>query len=139
MIERRITAAVAVASVVLVAMLLLVAGASARQAAPANVDWLHWGNTPDQSRYSPLDQITTSNAGQLGRLFIVDLNKIIPGIKKGQQSYPLEANGVLYFTSANDQVFAVNATAGDLLWRYAPNNLAVFQNFGIVANRGVAY
>src|SRR5437762_38259 len=83
--------------------------------------------------------VRASNADQLGRQFIVDLNKIVPGIKKGQQSYPIIADGKLFFTSANDQVFAVNAGTGDLLWRYAPNNLAVFQNFGIVANRGVGY
>src|SRR5439155_1746715 len=120
-------------------VLFAAVGASARHSAGGDVNWLHWGNTPDQNRYSPADQITPSNVGQLGRSFIVDLNKIIPGIKKGQQSYPLEVNGTLYFTSANDQVFAVNATTGDLFWKYAPNNLAVFTNFGIVANRGVAY
>ena len=26
-----------------------------------------------------------------------------------------------------------------MLWRYAPDNVATFKNFGIVANRGVAY
>ena len=63
----------------------------------------------------------------------------MPGIKKGQQSYPIVVNGVAYITSGDDQVFAINATAGDLLWHYAPDNLAEFKNFGIVANRGVAY
>jgi PQQ-dependent dehydrogenase (methanol/ethanol family) len=120
-------------------VLFAAVGASAHRAAPGDFNWLHWGNTPDQNRYSPAAEITPSNVGQLGRTFIVDLNKLLPGIKKGQQSYPLEVNGTLYFTSANDQVFAVNATTGDLFWKYAPNNLAVFQNFGIVANRGVAY
>src|SRR5712691_1274750 len=112
-----------VLGVVAACVLFAAAGASARHAAPGNVDWLHWGNTPDQNRYSPVDQITAANVGQLGRLFIVDLNKIIPGIKKGQQSYPIVANGTLYFTSGDDQVFAVNAATGDLLWKYAPNNL----------------
>jgi alcohol dehydrogenase (cytochrome c) len=127
----------AVLAVVLV-VLSLVAGASARQA-DTYVNWLHWGNTPDENRYSPLTQITPANVGQLGRLFITDLNKLVPGIKKGQQSYPIVVNGVAYITSGDDQVFAINATAGDVLWKYAPNNLAVFKNFGIVANRGVAY
>jgi alcohol dehydrogenase (cytochrome c) len=122
-----------------VGVLLAVGGASARQAAAGDVNWLHWGNTPDQNRYSPLDQITPSNVDQLGRLFISDLNKFVPGIKKGQQSYPIVVNGVAYITSGDGQVFAINATAGDMIWKYAPNNLAVFKNFGIVANRGVAY
>ena len=63
----------------------------------------------------------------------------MPGIKKGQQSYPIVVNGTIYVTSGDDQVFAVNGTTGDLLWHYAPDNVATFKNYGIVANRGVAY
>ncbi len=137
MSHRRIAASVAVCSVV-VGVLVFAAGASARHT-DTNVNWVHWGNTADENRYSPLTQITPSNVNQLGRLFISDLNKFVPGIKKGQQSYPIVVNGVAYITSGDDQVFAINATAGDMLWRYVPDNVAVFKNFGIVANRGVAY
>jgi alcohol dehydrogenase (cytochrome c) len=122
-----------------VGLALAGAGASARVGAVGDADWTGWGNTPDQNRYSPLAQITTSNVDQLGRVFTSDLNRFVPGIKKGQQSYPLAIGGTLYVTSADDQVFAVNGATGDLLWRYAPDNLAVFKNFGIVANRGLAY
>ncbi len=87
----------------------------------------------------PLTQITPSNVGNLGRAFTVDLNKFVPGIKKGQQTYPIVVNGMMYITSGDDQVFAVNAGTGDLIWHYAPDNIATFKNFGIVANRGVAY
>ena len=66
----------------------------------------------------------------MGRTFTFDLNKIVPGIKKGQQSYPIVVNGVIYFTSADDQVFAVNGTTGDMLWHYAPDNVATFKNTG---------
>jgi outer membrane protein assembly factor BamB len=45
----------------------------------------------------------------------------------------------MYITSGDDQVFAVNAATGDVLWQYAPYNLATFKTYGIVANRGVAY
>src|SRR5258708_695365 len=137
MFQRWITRSIA-ALATLVALLVIVAGGSAR-GADTYVNWLHWGNTADENRYSPLTQITTANVGQLGRLFITDLNKLVPGIKKGQQDYPIVVNGVAYITSGDDQVFAINATAGDMLWHYAPNNLAEFKNFGIVANRGVAY
>jgi glucose dehydrogenase len=128
-----------IAALVVVGLALAGAGASARVGAVGDADWTGWGNTPDQNRYSPLAQITTSNVDQLGRVFTSDLNRFVPGIKKGQQSYPLAIGGTLYVTSADDQVFAVNGATGDLLWRYAPDNLAVFKNFGIVANRGLAY
>ncbi len=126
-------------AVVLLAVLSLVSGASARRSdTPAFVNWASWGNTLDQNRYSPLNLITSSNVSQLGRAFTVDLNKFVPGIKKGQQTYPIVDNGVMYVTSGDDQVFAVDATSGKELWQYTPDNNATFKNFGIVANRGVA-
>src|SRR3954471_16894690 len=139
MLSRRV--ALARATVLLAALSLVVlAGASAQRTAdapPAN--WLLFGNTPNQNRYSPLTQISPDNVGQLGRVFTFDVNRVIPGIKKGQQSYPVVVNGTIYFTSADDQVFAVNGTNGNLLWKWAPDNVATFKNYGIVANRGLAY
>src|SRR4051794_20235677 len=139
MLSRRV--ALARATVLLAALSLVVlSGASAHRsadAAPAN--WLLFGNTPNQNRYSPLTQISPDNAGQLGRVFTFDLNKVVPGIKKGQQSFPVVVNGTVYMTSADDQVFAVNGTTGNLVWKWAPDNVATFKNYGIVANRGLAY
>jgi PQQ-dependent dehydrogenase (methanol/ethanol family) len=122
-----------------VAILLTSSGAAGRALDSGDVNWLSFGNTVDQNRYSPLTQIGASNIDQLGRAFTIDLNKLVPGIKKGQQTYPVVVNGVMYITSGDDQVFAVDATNGTLLWHYAPNNVATFKNFGIVANRGVAF
>ena len=59
-----------------------------------------------------LTQITPGNISQLGRAFTFDLNKAVPGIKKGQQSYPIVVNGTIYVTSGDDQVFAVNGVTG---------------------------
>ena len=128
-----------VAIAAIASVLLTAGGAAAHRADTSSVDWLSFGNTVDQNRFSSLTQIQPGNLGQLGRAFTVDLNKFIPGIKKGQQNYPIVVNGVMYVTTGDDQVFAVNATNGTLLWHYAPNNVATFKNFGIVANRGVAY
>jgi PQQ-dependent dehydrogenase (methanol/ethanol family) len=125
----------AVAAVALVS----VAGASAGPRASDTVDWPSFGNTVDQNRHSSLTQITPANVDQLGRAFTFDLNKAVPGIKKGQQSYPVVVDGKMYVTTGDDQVFAVNAVTGELLWRYVPDNVATFRNFGIMANRGVAY
>src|SRR5918912_430776 len=134
------TAVVRTAVVVLLLLVLAVGGASAKRGASnPSPNWLSFGNTLDQNRHSPLTQITPGNLDQLGRAFTFDLNKAVPGIKKGEQSYPIVVNGTMFVTSGDDQVFAINAATGDLLWHYAPNNVATFKNFGIVANRGVAY
>ncbi len=112
---------------------------SAATTAGASVNWVDFGNTPNENRYSPLTQITPGNVSQLGRAFTFDLNKAVPGIKKGQQSYPIVVNGTIYVTSGDDQVFAVNGVTGTMIWHYAPDNVGTFKNYGIVVNRGVSY
>jgi alcohol dehydrogenase (cytochrome c) len=116
----------------------LLTSASASLGAAGDVGWRGFGNTPDENRHSPLTQITKSNVDELGRVFTVDFRRIDPSIRRGQQSYPVEANGILYVTTNNDNVFALDATSGNVKWRWRPDNEAVFANFGIVANRGVA-
>ena len=125
-------------SAVLVVLAVMLSSAAASLGAEGDVGWRGFGNTPDENRYSPLTQITKSNVDGLGRLFTVDFRRIDPSIRRGQQSFPVEANGTLYVTTNNDNVFALDATTGDVKWRWRPDNEAVFTNFGIVANRGVA-
>ncbi len=140
----RMTLARATGLVALAALVTL-GGASAHRTAATtrtaatSVNWLDFGNTPNQNRYSPLTQVTPDNVGQLGRVFTFDLNRIVPGIKKGQQSYPIVVDGTIFVTSGDDQVFAVNGTTGALIWHYAPDNVGTFKNYGIVVNRGVTY
>jgi alcohol dehydrogenase (cytochrome c) len=112
--------------------------AGASTSANANVGWGGFGNTPDQNRYSPLTQINAGNVSSLGRLFTVDFTTLDPTVRHGEQSYPVEANGTLYMTTNNDNVWALDATTGQLKWHWSPNDVAVFSDFGQVANRGVA-
>jgi PQQ-dependent dehydrogenase (methanol/ethanol family) len=102
-------------------------------------EWLGFGRTPDENRHSPLTQITPANVSRLQRDYTVDFRAIDSTIKNGEQSYPLEIGGVLYLTTNDDNVWAVKATTGKVLWRFQPPNIALFKNFGIVANRGLAY
>ena len=63
----------------------------------------------------------------------------IPTIKIGEQSYPVAVDGQLYVTSNDDNVFRIDGATGKIVWQYKPGDTGVFKNFGIVANRGVAY
>jgi alcohol dehydrogenase (cytochrome c) len=137
MTRRALLRAVGASGVVLAAGALL-ASAAARTDAEPNVGWNGFGNTPDELRHSPLKSITTKNVSQLGRVYTVDFHAIDPGTRRGEQSYPVESNGVLYVTTNDDNVWAIDAVTGKVKWRWTPNNVAVFKNFGIVANRGVA-
>ncbi len=136
--SRRAARPALAAVVVAVAAGMLLASAAARNGASGDVGWRGFGNTPDQLRHSPLTQLTPGNVSQLGRLYTVDFRQIDASVRRGEQSYPVEANGTLYVTTNDDNVWAVDALTGKVKWRYTPDNVAVFRNFGIVANRGVA-
>jgi PQQ-dependent dehydrogenase (methanol/ethanol family) len=90
-------------------------------------------------RHTALTQIDKDNVDRLGRLYTVDFRQIDPSIRRGTQSYPLAIGGRLYVTTNDDNVFALNAVTGAVIWRWKPDNVAIFRNFGIAASRGVAY
>jgi alcohol dehydrogenase (cytochrome c) len=108
-------------------------------AATAAGDWTSFGRTSDNDRDTPLTEVGPQNVSRLQRAYLVDFAKLDPDIKKGQQSYPLAIGGKLYVTTNDDNVFALDGATGKVLWQYKPSNSALFKNFGIVANRGVAY
>src|SRR6185312_12259739 len=74
-------------------------------AAGANVDWPRFGNTTDNTRYSSLTQINTSNVSQLGLAWSQS-----EGAKFSTfETDPVVVNGVMYYTTNSDQVRAVDA------------------------------
>ena len=135
--KRTLSNAFALAFTVAAACTLLTS-AAARSTAAGDVGWLGFGNTANENRHTSLTQVTADNVSQLGRLATVDFRQLDPKIRRGEQSFPVESNGTLYVTTNDDNVFALNATTGAVKWTWSPDNVAVFRNFGIVANRGVA-
>ena len=115
-------------------------GAALASATPfGRGDWGTYGGTFDQNRHSPLTQIGRQNLNELGRVFTVDFRRIDNTIPKGQQSFPIVVDGVVYVTTSNDHVFAVDGASGRVLWHWKPSDTGLFQNYGVTANRGVAY
>jgi PQQ-dependent dehydrogenase (methanol/ethanol family) len=102
-------------------------------------DWGMYGLTYDQTRHSPLTQVTKDNVNKLGRVFELDFRQLDRTIPNGQQSFPLAINGVLYVTTSADHVFAIDGRDGKVLWHYKPTDIGIFKNFGATPNRGVAY
>jgi alcohol dehydrogenase (cytochrome c) len=137
-VTRKVAIAAALVVAVLTAVTGSIASSSHSSAIPAG-DWLSFGRTPDNNRLSPLNEITPSNVDQLQRVYSLDFQKLDPDVRRGQQSYPLAIGGKLYVTTNDDNVFALDGATGKVLWQYKPPNSALFKNFGIVANRGLAY
>ena len=75
----------------------------------------------------------------MGRVFTVDLRRVDPDVRRGQQSYPLAIDGTIYVTTNNNFVFALDGDTGKVKWEYRPRNSGLFVNFGVAANRGLAY
>jgi len=100
---------------------------------PAN--WMTYGRTYSEQRFSPLSKITADNVEQLGLAWFADLET-----NRGQEATPLVIDGVMYISTAWSMVKAFDAKTGALLWSYDP---AVPRELGVrgccdVVNRGVA-
>lgn len=98
-------------------------------------NWMSYGRTYSEQRFSPLKQINDQNVGQLGLAWYVDLDT-----RRGQEATPIVVDGVMYFTTAWSKVVAVRAATGEKLWSYDPKvppEWAVNACCDVV-NRGVA-
>ncbi len=104
---------------------------------PLPGDWLTYGRTQSETRYSPLKQIDTTNIGRLGLAWTYTL-----GAGGGnQEGTPLVWNNTLYGITSWSVVYALDARTGKQLWRWDPevNQTAARPRMccGIV-NRGLA-
>jgi len=100
-------------------------------------EWLSYGFTPQETRYTPLSQINASNVSRLGLAWSYEVG---PG-GGGQEATPLVHNGVIFSTTQWSVVFAVDARTGKEKWRWDPevNQTAVRPRIccGVV-QRGIA-
>jgi quinohemoprotein ethanol dehydrogenase len=99
-------------------------------------NWLAFGRTSSEKRFSPLTQIDASNVAGLRPDWYVDL----PG-DRGLGSTPLVVDGVMYFIGSMNIVRAVDAASGALLWIYDPRvrDYAERLRAGWDLSRGIAY
>ena len=105
---------------------------SERLLKPEPENWLMYRGTYDGWGYSPLDTITPQNVKKL-----VPVWTFSTGVEEGHQSPPIVNDGIMFITTPQNQVLALDAKKGDLIWRYRrelPEDL--FQLHP--TNRGVA-
>jgi quinohemoprotein ethanol dehydrogenase len=106
-----------------------------KSAASDTANWMSYGRTYDEQRFSPLTQVNSGNAGALSLAWYADFDT-----DRGQEATPLVIDGVLYVSTAWSMVKAYDAQTGKLLWSYDPQ---VPREWGVnaccdVVNRGVA-
>ena len=99
---------------------------------PPPEDWLMYRRTYNGWGFSPLDQITTENVSDLRPLW-----SFATGLLDGHESPPIVNDGAMFITTPQNNVLALNATTGDMRWRYVrvlPEELRQIHP----TNRGVA-
>ena len=80
-----------------------------------NGNWLSYGRTHSEQRFSPLTDITKENVGALQP----DWYFPIPN-SRSLVSTPLVVDGVIYFVASLNIVRALDATSGEELWSFNP-------------------
>jgi alcohol dehydrogenase (cytochrome c) len=83
---------------------------------PSANDWLMFSRTYDAQRFSPLNQITTQNVGQLKEAF----KKELPA--GPHESIPIVYRGVMYMLLPGNSVQALDATTGKVIWEHKRPN-----------------
>src|SRR5215831_11885152 len=131
-------------SVILSAVVLICAQSAWSQSGTdvSKGDWPDYKGNMAAQAYAPLDQINASNAKSLKVAWRFGTANFGPTPEFNNPSTPLEVNGVLYITlGATRNVAALDATTGELLWMWRPQEPAErFDNAPRKgAGRGVAY
>jgi len=109
--------------------------AELRSADKDTSNWLMYGRTYDDHRFSPLDQINEQSIGKLGLAWSHEL-----GTTRGLEATPLVKDGIIYTTGNWSVVYAIDAKTGTIRWTYdpkVPRARAYFICCDVV-NRGVA-
>ena len=97
---------------------------------PDPEDWLMIHRTYDFQAYSPLDQITRDNVGQLQLAWIRAMDA------GPQEIRPLVYDGVMYIAHpGSDHLQALDATSGDLIWDYRRDWPADLREYAALGNR----
>src|SRR5260370_37836324 len=97
-------------------------------------DWRVYGGSPENIRYSKLDQINRDNVTRLQVAWTYDTGDAFPGSE--MQCNPIVIDGVLYATTPKLRVIALDASTGKLLWSFDTNEGKKL--VGKSRNRGLA-
>ena len=102
----------------------------------AQTDWPNVGNDKGAMRYSTLRQINRRNVKDLKVAWTAHTGGLSHLITSSAiQCTPIVVDGVMYLTSPDTQVLALNAATGRELWRFDPKRRLERHLY----NRGVAY
>ena len=99
-------------------------------------NWLTYHGSYNSWHYSGLKDINTGNVKNLREAWSHVASRSVRGL----QSYPLVADGVLYYSGSYNQVWAIDGATGNVLWQYKQklNEDLVAKQTHSPYNRGIA-
>ena len=126
------------------ACLIMLAGCRQNGTGPAdglqNDDYRTWQSflgDKASTQYSSLNQINTGNVGRLEVAWTFSTGDLFDGVRSEIQANPVIIDRVLYSTSPQNKLFALEAGTGRLIWMFDPFEGEEPARRGV--NRGVAY
>jgi quinohemoprotein ethanol dehydrogenase len=89
--------------------------------AEAGDDWITNGGGGTNHRFSTLDEINTENVKELKGDWMTKIGSAATAAKFSAEGQALEYKGTIYISDGADDVFAIDAGSGEILWEYKPN------------------
>ncbi|MDH3641458.1 MAG: PQQ-dependent dehydrogenase, methanol/ethanol family [Gammaproteobacteria bacterium] len=98
-------------------------------------NWLAYGRSYEEQRFSPLAAINKDTVSELGLAWYKDM-----GTNRAQEATPIVVDGIMFFTSTWSRVHAIKAATGEEVWSFDPEVPGAWGRRACcdVVNRGVA-
>src|SRR6195952_3871505 len=87
----------------------------------AGDNWITNGGSTTNDRYSTLDEINTENVSELKGDWVTKIGKEATAAKFSAEGQALEYEGTIYIPDGGDNVYAIDASSGEILWTYEPH------------------
>jgi len=95
---------------------IVCAGPAGATVARRNIDWPGWGNTSANTHFAALAQVNTSNVRSLRVAWTGEEGPYL----YDWETFPIVVGTTMYYDTDTDDVLAVNAVTGHVLWSYSP-------------------
>jgi glucose dehydrogenase len=102
-------------------------------------EWVTWGGDPQNTRYSPLDQIDAENVDQLEVAWRWEAQPVLDRPDSNWKATPLYVNGMLYAPTGGTKVAAIDPATGQTVWMFEPDPLRVGTRPFTGSSRAVSY
>ncbi|HEY2054438.1 MAG TPA: PQQ-binding-like beta-propeller repeat protein [Solirubrobacterales bacterium] len=87
----------------------------------AGDNWVTNGGSTTNDRFSTLNEINTENVSELKGDFVTKIGKEATAAKYSAEGQALEYEGTIYIPDGGDNVYAIDASSGEIIWTYEPH------------------